>query len=147
MENEINWLSVIIASLTPLVIGSLYYHRAVFGRTFGDVSENPTGNKAKIVALIFAFALSLLMSFFMLNFNNDGIDQEGDFDTFRHGAWHGALLAIVIVIPVLVINGYFARSKWKSTLVHGLFWLLTLALMGGILDAMNHWTNISIPEG
>lgn len=32
-------------------------------------------------------------------------------------------------------------------LINVFYWIITLALMGGILDAMNHWQNIPMPEG
>jgi len=147
MEN-VNWLSMILATLTPMFIGFLYYHKAVFGKAWMD-SIGMTEEKAKEANLIVTFGvsivLSFLLSFVLLNFSNDGINQEGDFDTFQHGAWHGAFMAIVIVTPVIIINGLFEQKRWKSMLINVFYWVITLALMGGILDAMNHWENIPMP--
>jgi len=80
-----------------------------------------------------------------LNFNNDGLNQEGELDTFLHGAWHGMLLAIVAVVPVIVAIRYFGQKAWKNMLINICYWIITLALMGGMLDAMNHWENIPMP--
>ncbi len=110
-----------------------------------------TDEKAKeanwVVIFVVSFVFSFLLSFFLLNFNNDGPNQEGDFDTFLHGAWHGTLAAIVIVTPVTVINGLFEQKAWKTMLIHAFYWIITFALMGGILDAMNHWKNMPMPKG
>ncbi|OUS01054.1 hypothetical protein A9Q86_09935 [Flavobacteriales bacterium 33_180_T64] len=147
MEN-INWLSIILATLTPMFIGFIYYHKAVFGKAWLD-SIGMTDEKAKkanlAVTLSVSLVFSFLLSFFLLNFNNDGINQEGEFDTFLHGAWHGTFIAIIIVTPVIITNGLFERKRWKSMLINVFYWIITLALMGGILDVMNHWENIPMP--
>ena len=147
MDN-VNWLSMILATITPMFIGFFYYHKAIFGRVWMD-SIGMTDKKAKKANMKVTFAvsivLSFLLSFFLLNFNNDGINQEGAFDTFRHGAWHGVFIAITIVTPVIVTNGLFGQKVWKNMLINIFYWIITLALMGGILDAMNHWENVSMP--
>lgn len=149
MDN-INWLSMALATLTPLAIGFLYYHKAVFGKAWMDsigMTEEKAKEKNKVVIFGVSIVLSFLLSFFLLNFNNSGLNQEGDFDTFRHGAWHGIFIALIIATPVMVINGLFEQKTWKNTLINSFYWVITLALMGGILDAMNHWKNIPMPEG
>ena len=76
----------------------------------------------------------------MINFNN-GPGQEGSFDTFGHGAFHGLVIGIVIAMPVLVINGLIELRNLKNLAINTLYWIITLMLMGGIVDAMNHWPN------
>ncbi len=148
MDENINWLSMVLATLTPMLIGFIYYHKAVFGKAWMD-SIGMTDEKAKEANMIVVFGvsivLSFLLAFFLLNFNNSGINQEGEFDTFKHGAWHGAFVAIIIVAPVMIINGLFEQKSWKNMLINALYWIITLALMGGIVDAMNHWENVTIP--
>lgn len=148
MDDNINWLSMVLATLTPMLVGFIYYHKAVFGKAWMD-SIGMTDEKAKEanMAVVFgvSIVLSFLLAFFMLNFTNDGINQEGEFDNFGHGAWHGAFAAIIIITPVMIINGLFEQKSWKNMGINVLFWIITLALMGGILDAMNHWENITIP--
>lgn len=143
MDN-INWFSMALATITPLCIGYFYYHKALFGKAWADAAVTHKKSN-KVITLIVALVLSFLLSFFLLNFNNSGINQEGDFDTFQHGAWHGAFIAITTVTPVIVIHGFFGQKTWKFMLINILYWVITLALMGGILDAMNHWENIVIP--
>lgn len=148
MDN-INWLSMVITTVIPVLFGFLYYN-VIFKNIWLDSIGIAYKKKKKItmtmiigVSIIFSF----LLSFFLLNFNNSGINQEGDFDTFQHGAWHGTFIAITIVSPVILLNGLFGRKSWKNMLINIIYWIVTLAIMGGILDAMNHWKNIVIPEG
>jgi len=142
MEN-INVLSVVIAVLLPMIIGFIYYGKALFGKAWMDSigmteEKQKEANMAKVMGI--SLAMSLLLSLFMLGFCN-GPGQEGEFDTFKHGAFHGAFVSILLVIPVFITNGLFEQKSWKNMLINGLYWLITLTLMGGILDAMNHFPN------
>ncbi|MEM7575699.1 MAG: DUF1761 domain-containing protein [Bacteroidota bacterium] len=148
--DTINWLSMALATATPLAIGRLYYHKAVFGTTLlqnVDSRAERTNQNKKILAYSLTLIVAFLLAFFLLNFNNSGINQEGDFDTFQHGAWHGTFLAITVATPVIVINGVQAQKTWKNILILISYWVICLALMGGILDVMNRWENIVLPEG
>ena len=145
--DDINWLSMVLATLAPLVVGSVFYHPVVFGKALVDLPDVKADKRKTIFAFAIILVFSFFLSFFLLNFNNSGINQEGQFDTFRHGAWHGTFVAITIAAPVILINGFFGKRPWKHTLIHLLFWIITLALMGGMLDAMNHWENVILPEG
>ena len=55
------------------------------------------------------------------------------FRTFGHGALHGVMAGIVIVLPVMGTNNLFERKPFKLTLINTGYWAITLALMGGIL--------------
>ncbi|MFZ4543107.1 MAG: DUF1761 domain-containing protein [Saprospiraceae bacterium] len=56
-----------------------------------------------------------------------------NFRTFKHGALHGTISAIFYVFPILAINALFERRSWKYIFIHLGFWVLTLALMGGVV--------------
>ena len=144
-----NWLAVIIAALIPMIIGFIYYHKAVFGKAWmnslGLTDEDLKGGNMAII-----FGVSLLMSVMMSMFlvgNVDGVGQEGRYDTFKHGFLHGVILAIMIAIPVLVTNGLFERKNFKNLAINALYWVITLGLMGGVIDALNHWpADLQIPQ-
>lgn len=55
------------------------------------------------------------------------------FRTFKHGAFHGALTGIFLVLPLFGINGIFERKPFKLTLIHTGYWTLTLAIIGGLI--------------
>jgi len=141
--DKINWLSMIFATLMPLITGYFYYNKGLFGKII-DSTYLIDKTKDKIILVVIFLLISFFLSFFLLNFNNSGVNQEGNFDTFAHGAWHGTFIAITVVTPVVVITGWLTKKIWKHIIIHILYWIITLALMGGILDAMNHWKNIII---
>ena len=92
------------------------------------------------MAVIFAVSIfmSFILSMFVLN-NVDGYGQEGQYDSFKHGALHGVIMALFFAMPVMVTNGLFERKSFKNLGINILYWVITLALMGGIIDCMNHF--------
>ncbi|MEM7104923.1 MAG: DUF1761 domain-containing protein [Bacteroidota bacterium] len=135
---EINWLSMILATITPVLLGLAYFHPKALGSAFSS-DRKPT-KRPNGITIILALVFSFFLAFFMLNFNNSP-GQEGDFDNFTHGVWHGMFVGIVIALPITAINGIFEGQKLKPLILKTIFWILTFALTGGILDAMNHWPN------
>jgi hypothetical protein len=138
MEN-INWLSMVLATLVPMVMGFIYYHKALFGNAW-MASIGMTEEKAKEANMGMVFGISLVMSFliaFFLFGNVNSPGQEGEFDTFKHGALHGVIISLFLVIPIFVTNGLFEQKSRNNMLINAGYWLITLAIMGGIVDAMN----------
>ena len=124
-----------------MVMGFIYYNKALFGKAWMD-SIGMTEEKAKQANMGLVMDISLVMSFliafFMMNFCN-GLGQEGEFDTFKHGVAHGVIISFFFVIPIFITNGLFEQKSWKNMIINAGYWIITLALMGGILDAMNHF--------
>src|SRR5690349_15954386 len=136
----INWLSIVIAVIIPLAVGFVWYNEKVFGKAWMD-SLGITKEAAQKASMAKIFGLSIVMffllSFFILN-NVDGPGQEGQYDTFKHGVAHGVLMTLFVAMPIMVVNGLFEMRKWKTMLINIGYWMVSLALMAGVLDAMNH---------
>lgn len=60
-----------------------------------------------------------------------------NFRTFKHGAFHGFLAGVFLVLPIMATNSMFERKSWKYTWINTGYWTLTITLMGGILSAYN----------
>ena len=138
---EINWLSLIIAAILPSVLGFLWYSPMLFGKAWME-STGMTEEKVRSANMPLIMGISLVLSFFLAFFllaNVNGTGQEGEFDTFKHGALHGAVLGIMVIVPTFISNGLFEQKSWKNMLINVAYWTLTVTLMGGVLDAMNHW--------
>lgn len=58
-----------------------------------------------------------------------------NFRSFKHGALHGTIAALFIALPLLGINALFERKGGKYIAIHTGYWVLTLALMGGVICA------------
>ena len=136
-----NILAIIIAALIPMIMGFIYYHPKVFGKAWmNSLGITEADLKGGNMAVIFGVSLlmSFLLSWFIL-INVDGPGQEGQYDSFKHGAFHGFEIGLLVAMPVLVTNGLFERKKLKNLAINTGYWLLTLTIMGGVLDALNHW--------
>ena len=147
MQN-MNWLSILIASLIPMVIGFIYYHKNVFGNDWmTSLGMTPETMKKPNMGLVLglSFVMALMLSLFIL-YNVDGPSQEGPYDSFKHGAAHGLILAIMAAMPIMVTNGLFEQKSFKNMLINISYWTITLVLMGGVLDAMNHLVWPDFPQ-
>ena len=57
----------------------------------------------------------------------------GRFRTFKHGALHGTIMALFVALPLLGTNALFERRGFKYIAIHTGYWIVTLALMGGVI--------------
>jgi hypothetical protein len=56
-----------------------------------------------------------------------------NFRTFKHGALHGTMTGILTALPILGTNALFERKGFKYIAINCGYWIITLALMGGII--------------
>ncbi|MFM2268881.1 MAG: hypothetical protein RL757_2322 [Bacteroidota bacterium] len=62
------------------------------------------------------------------------MDNYGSaFRTFKHGAFHGIIYGVFLALPFLGINGLFERKSWRYIFIHFGYWVITLALVGGVM--------------
>lgn len=144
IDPTINYLAIIVAALIPNVIGALYYG-PVFGNVWrgalGKTEEELTPSNPALVyggAVVLSFILSFFLNF-ILQMGHKNVSEAGELivdshNTFGHGALHGSMIALTIVMPVTVLLGLFHKTPWKVNLLNVGFWWLCLAMMGGIID-------------
>ncbi|AUS05147.1 DUF1761 domain-containing protein [Pseudotamlana carrageenivorans] len=151
---------MLVAAISALVIGFIWYHPKVFGtawmRSAGlTEADLKGGNMAKIfiLALFFAFLLSTALPGIVIHqvgalslVGGDPSnalpsyaaflsDYGNAFRTFKHGALHGTLTGIFIALPILGTNALFERKGAKYIFINSGYWIVTLAIMGGIICA------------
>lgn len=154
-----NFLAVLGAALIPTVIGFIWYNPKVFGNAWmaaADMSEE----KMKGANMMVVFGVSLLLSAMLSlilttvvvhqmhiyslfdGFTDPASQAEmegllatyGDrFRSFGHGALHGTIAGLFIILPVLGTNALFERKGFKYIAINVGYWVVTLALMGGVL--------------
>jgi hypothetical protein len=62
-------------------------------------------------------------------------DYGTAYRTFKHGALHGFLTGLFLVLPILGTNALYEKRSFKYTLVTSGFWIVCLMIMGGIICA------------
>lgn len=55
------------------------------------------------------------------------------FRTFKHGVLHGVLSGFFIALPIIGTKALFERKSFKYIAINVGYWIVTLALMGGII--------------
>ncbi len=55
------------------------------------------------------------------------------FRTFGHGALHGTMIGLFIALPILGTQALFERKSFKYVFINAGYWIITLALMGGVI--------------
>lgn len=160
----INWLVVLSTALIPLAVGYLWYgllfDKAWMRETGMTIEQVQAGNAAKIYgfALLFAVFLAVGLMPNVLHqmhvyaaLQNSGVDQVGseayllvedfmgkygsNFRTFGHGALHGFMVSLFIILPALATNALFEHKSWKYIFINVGYWALSLLLMGGVISA------------
>ena len=141
---DINWLALIAAAILPLVTGFLWYG-PLFGKAWMKES-GMTEEKAKSMNPAKTYGLAVLMAFLIaffiwpLVFTGGAPDMPHGVEpylTFKHGALHGSMLGIFVALPVFATNALFEQKSFKYVAINAGYWIVTMAFMGGIINA---WT-------
>ena len=158
---NINFLALLLAALSTLVVGFIWYNPKVFGNIWMREAGIKHGD-AKGVNMIAVFAMSILYAFFIsftlqflvihqMGANSatvgiTGVDPSvlknymdaygGTYRTFKHGALHGFMTGLFFALPVIGVGALYERRSWKYVLVAGGYWVVSCMIMGGIICAM-----------
>ena len=153
-------LHCLVAALSSLVVGMVWYNPKVFGgiwmRETGMTEENAKGANMALVfgmTLFYAFLIAFVMHMLVIHqFGAMGMiggdptqakpsyeafmaDYGTAFRTFKHGALHGFMSGLFFALPVGGTGALYERRSWKYTLVSGGYWVVVCMIMGGIICA------------
>lgn len=156
---DFNWMVLLGASIVPLLIGFVWYHPKTFAnpwmQSVGVSQEHlMKGNMPLILGVTFILSLMLAFLLHSMVIHQYAIyslvadmprdqqeplvkafnDQYGSlYRTFGHGAFHGVLIGLFFVLPVLGVNALFERKGFKYIAINVGFWIVSLAIMGGVI--------------
>lgn len=143
-EFDINWIALVVASILPLVVGFIWYNTKVFGTVWmkesGMTTEkaqktNPAKTYGLAIVMAFLIALSLWPEVMLGGAPGEIHGAGGNFMTFKHGALHGSMMGFLVALPVLATNAMFEQKSFKYILINAGYWILTMGLMGGVINA------------
>jgi hypothetical protein len=155
---EINFLALLVAAASTLVVGFIWYNPRVFGSIWMKESRTtPEMNKGSnmlltfVVSFIYAFLIAITLRFLAVHqtgalsmvggdasiakpsFNAFMADYGMAFRTFKHGALHGFIAGLFFALPIIGTNALYERRSFKYTLVTGGYWIVCFMIMGGII--------------
>jgi hypothetical protein len=156
----INFLALLVAAFSTLVVGFIWYNPKVFGTIWmkesGMTEEKMKGGNMLmifVVSFIYAFFISFVLQYLTMHQTGALGMVGGDasiakpsyaafmtdygmaFRTFKHGALHGFMAGLFLALPVIGTNALYERRSFKYTLVTGGFWIVCFMIMGGIICA------------
>lgn len=162
---NLNWWLILATGLVPLFVGSLWYSPLLFANAWIKETglkeeELKNANMIKIFGFTALFGIMLAVALTPIVIHQMGafstlatpdMMKEGseiktyfmdfmskyatNFRTFKHGALHGTITGIFLVLPIMGVNALFERKSWKYIFIHVGFWTVSAALMGGIICA------------
>ena len=147
-----NFPALAAAALIPLVVGLVWYSPALAGRAVS--SGNASGRPILRIAFFILLGILLTIAIMPVTIHQMHIysilagkpqaeidatmnplmaKYGGVYRTFKHGAFHGTLSAIFMALPILGISAIAERKRGKVVLAHFGYWIITLALLGGVV--------------
>ena len=129
----LKWFAVIVAALSNILIGGLWYSPILFGKVwmkennFSD-DDLKKGNMPKIFGLTFLF--SIVMAFNLAMYLNDAST------TASWGAIAGFLAGFGWVAMSIFTIGQFERKSAKYMLIHGGYVTISFIVMGLIIGLL-----------
>jgi hypothetical protein len=160
---KFNFIITAIAAIVPLFMGFLWYNPNLFGKAWmkecGFTTESI--GKPNPIIFLYAYLLSFLLAFILNtiaihqfgffsvlmsdpslmepgselnNYAMDFMSKYGtNFRTFGHGALHGAMVGLLIALPIMGTNALFEKKSFKYVMINAGYWVVSIALMGGII--------------
>lgn len=160
---EMNFYVFFLAALVPLILGFIWYGPLfgnAWMNEMGFTKESLEGQNM-VLTFILSYVFSVFIALFLLpatihqmgvysslagepgfakstgeafTYFQDFLANYGDrFRTFKHGALHGVLTGLFLALPIIGIIAMFERKSVKYVAINAGYWLVTLAIMGGIV--------------
>lgn len=109
-------LSLVFSFLISLMLNPMVIHQFAIGSIMmGEPGFGKEGSE-----------LTLYLNNFM--------DKYGDnYRSFSHGVTHGSILGLLFVTPIIGTLALFERKGAKYIFLHAGYWIISLALMGGVI--------------
>lgn len=163
-----SWL-LLLTALIPLLVGAIYYSPKVCGTKWmkvnGFTEESLAGANMMLIFAL-SYFLGIILSFGLSGIVihqvnvyqmmipevlEAGSQAESQFNelmatygshhrNYGHGAVHGLIATLFIVLPLLAINALFERRGAAYIFIHLGYWAICLILIGAVLSQHLQYT-------
>lgn len=132
--SDLNWVAVLVATLSSFAVGFVWYHWSVFGEKWAKLVgmskkdlENADGmNKVYLMTAVQAFISSSALGALMIATATTG---------WWPGLIFGALVGFAFRFGTHVMHNGFARRGSSLTWIDGMHDVVSMAVAGAILGA------------
>lgn len=119
-------LACLAGGLVSVVVRAVWYHPSVFGAVLEqDTNSQSSGQMATFAA---SFVICAYLSYEM-----KWVNHPDELNFFLHGMYHGARNIGVFAAGAIIVHAVAEGKSGKYILANASYWLLTLALIGGVL--------------
>lgn len=157
---EFKILALLVAAFSTLVIGFIWYNPKIFGNIWmketGMTEDKMKGSNMAItllVTFVYAFLVAVILRFLVIHqtgalsmvggdasiakpsYDAFMADYGTSFRTFKHGALHGFLTGLFLVLPIIGTGALYEKRSFKYTLITSGYWIVSCMIMGGIICA------------
>lgn len=132
MFEHTNWLAVLVSALAMQALGFLVYNPKTLGNIWMK-SGNIDPDSPKKANMAVVMSLSFVMTFVLGAYLSTWVHPDEHLNQFMHGAFHGFMLSIFLIVPVIIMNALYELKGIGYMLVNSFFVTAGLALQGGIL--------------
>ncbi len=160
---QFNWWLLPLTALIPLIVGHFWYGQFFKKQwlNYAEISEERAQSIKLIKVLALSYVFSLLISYVVIVYSvhqvaiyqiflfdpatqdvtssisrsiSDFIANYGTrHRTFGHGVIHGMELGLFISLPLIGMHTLFENKSFKYALIHIGFWIVSCALIGGVM--------------
>ncbi|OVE78971.1 hypothetical protein BVY00_01565 [bacterium G20] len=128
---DVHWLAVIAAAVVNMVVGMVWYSKAVFGKEWSKLTGRKMedmggGGSGYAVAAVGALLQAWILAHFVAYAGSS---------TFIKGAITGLYLWLGFVAVVAAVNLVFEGRSWHLWKINTGYFLVVLLINGGLLAA------------
>lgn len=129
---EINWLAVIVATISSFVLGFIWYNPKFLGKAWqkaagiSDESMKDSSGMGRIfgTAFVLTFIMALILSYFLK-----------DVDDLMVGMRIGVYLGLGISTMSIGVNAMYERKGFGYILINGGYQTISMVIMAAIITA------------
>ncbi len=132
MFEHTNWLAVLVSALAMQALGFLVYNPKTLGNLWmksGKIVPNETKGSQMAIIMSLSFVMTLVLGAYLSTW----VHPDEHLSQFMHGAFHGFMLSIFLIVPVIIMNALYEQKGIAYILINSFFATAGLALQGAIL--------------
>lgn len=130
---DLNWVAVVVATVSSMVIGFLWYSPSLFGRQWEKLSGTKMGGSQKGTSQLY---LLTTLAAFVLAWAVANLIKMMGVTTLGGGVQAGAILWLGFVASTSLPHYLFSGKPANLYFIDSGFHLVEMAVMGAILASM-----------
>jgi hypothetical protein len=138
MNVEVNFMAVLLAAISSMVVGGIWYSNAVFGKAWAKMAgvDEAKQKKNAGMALTGMFVLGLVMAYVVAHVTYLSSQFFTDYSFIKAGINTGFWVWLGFVLPVVASNSLFEQRRKKLSAINAGNWLVTLLVMGLVIGTV-----------